>query len=647
MQKNHSYLVFTLAVIVLIVAGAGLAGCTSTTPPVTTPTATPTVTTGNATPVPTTVPTPAGPPQKLILSTTTSLYDTGLLTYLKPKFDAQYNADLLITSQGTGQAIEMAKRGDADVLAVHSPAQEVAFMETGNGLNRRCFAYNYFVIIGPASDPAGIKGMTPEKAFTTIRTKGLANTPGVSFVSRGDNSGTHNAEKNIWKAAGFDYATQVQKTGPWYVEAGSGMGATLLVATNKQGYTLTDEGTFLAYKGKLDLVPLVTQGDTLLNVYSVMTVYNTKQPQSKIELANDFVTFMMSPQTQADIAVYGVQEYGKALFTPMNGNCTQFKCDCTSPIVGVKPLLVFHAGSLNNPFAKLKTLYQTMYPLYEVELFSGPSATQIEKITKANDPGDDLASADALLIPSMMYTKYADYYVTFAKNQMVIAYTNKSPFASEINDENWYLILNREGVRYATSDPNTDPAGYRGLETIQLAERFYGVDTIFPSLIGAHSSITKTGSDGTYIIDVTKTAPDNKKYFIAKTGPEAITMLKDGKADYAFEYSSVAIQNGLPYVTLPAEIDLSSQDMASKYATVKVKRVSGNATVTEPATPIIYGITVPKVSRNPAAGTDFIKLLIGPQGQQILIADGQTPIVPAGGYGNVPADLKPLVKMNP
>jgi tungstate ABC transporter binding protein WtpA len=425
------------------------------------------------------------------------------------------------------------------------------------------------------------------------------------------------------------------------------MGATLLLASNKQGYTLTDEGTFYAYKGKLDLVPLVTEGTSLLNVYSVMTVYNTKQSQEKIELANDFVTFMMSPQTQADIAAYGVDTYGKALFTPMNGQCTQFKCDCTSPIVAVKPLLVFHAGSLNNPFAKLKTLYETSYPAYEVELFSGPSATQIEKITKAGDPGDDLASADALLIPSMMYPKYADYYITFAKNQMVIAYTNNSPFADEIDDENWYLILNREGVRYATSDPNTDPAGYRGLETIQLAERLYGVDTIFSSLIGAHSSITKTGSDGTYIIDVTKTAPDNQKYFIAKTGPEAITMLKDGKADYAFEYSSVAIQNGLPYITLPPEIDLSSEEMASKYATVKVKRVSGNTTVTEPATPIIYGITVPTVSRNPTAATDFIKLLIGPQGQQILSADGQTPIVPAGGYGNVPADLKPLVKMNP
>lgn len=647
MVQKSSYLAFCFAMILLIVAGTALAGCTTTSPPVTTPTVTPTTISGNETAVPTTLPTATGPKQKLILSTTTSLYDTGLLEYLKPKFDAQYNAELLITSQGTGQAIEMAKRGDADVLAVHSPSQEVAFMETGNGLNRRCFAYNYFIIVGPASDPAGIKGMTPEKALSTIRAQGLKNSPGVFFVSRGDNSGTHSAEKNIWKAAGIDYATQVQKSGAWYVEAGSGMGATLLLASNKQGYTLTDEGTFLAYKGKLDLEPLVTEGTSLLNVYSVMTVYNTRQPAEKIELANDFVTFMTSPQTQADIAAFGVDKYGKALFSPMNGNCTRFNCDCISPIVATKPLLVFHANSLNTPFAKLKTLFQATNPTYEAELFSGSSTAQIEKITKSGDPGDDLASAEALLIPSMMYPKYADYYITFAKNQMVLAYTNNSAYASEIDDKNWYLILNKEGVRYATSDPNADPAGYRGLMTIKLAERLYGVDSIFSSLIGTHSGITQTGSDGTYIIDVTKPSPDGKKYFIAKSGPDAITMVKDGKADYAFVYSSDAIQKGMPYISLPAEIDLSSEDLASKYATVKVKRVSGNTTATESATPIIYGITVPKVSRNPSGGTDFIKLLIGPEGQKILAADGQTPIVPAGGFGNVPADLKPLVKMNP
>ena len=146
-----------------------------------------------------------GEPQKLVIATTTSLYDTGLLTYLQPKFEAQYNVKLAITSQGTGKAIEIAKNGDADVLLVHSPAQELAFMQTGKGLNRRSFASNSFIIVGPPTDPAGIANMTPENAFTTILLKGTNKTANVYFVSRGDGSGTQTAEQNIWKNAGYNY----------------------------------------------------------------------------------------------------------------------------------------------------------------------------------------------------------------------------------------------------------------------------------------------------------------------------------------------------------------------------------------------------------------------------------------------------------
>ncbi|NTW92381.1 MAG: tungsten ABC transporter substrate-binding protein, partial [Methanoregulaceae archaeon] len=266
------FIVFSL----LATGAVFLAGCTTTMPGGGTPTVSPTPTeSGIATPVPTTVPqTPVGPKTKVLLATTTSLYDTGLLDYLKPKFEQQYNADLLITSQGTGKALEVARRGDCDILAVHSPTQEITFMEDGYGLNRRCFAYNYFVIVGPPDDPAGVKGMTPEKAFTTILTKGKANTPGISFVSRGDNSGTHSAEQNVWKSAGFNYTKDVQKSGTWYIEAGRGMGETLQMASEKGAYTLTDEGTYLAYKSNLDLVPVVSEGAILLNVYSVISVYN-------------------------------------------------------------------------------------------------------------------------------------------------------------------------------------------------------------------------------------------------------------------------------------------------------------------------------------------------------------------------------------
>ena len=311
-MKRFSELSLGVLLIIILVGVVFIAGCTSSAPAPQQG-----VTTQITTVPPVTTAVPAitavvftGPRQKILIATTTSLYDTGLLNYLETKFEAQNNVDLLITSQGTGKAIELAKRGDADVLLVHSPTQEMAFLEGGNGLNRRSFASNYFVIVGPASDPAGIKGMTPEDAFKTILTKGKAGDTTVMFVSRGDASGTHTAEQNIWKGAGYTYAKDVQKSGNWYIEAGKGMGETLQMASEKGAYTLTDEGTYLAYQSKLNLNPIVTQGASLLNIYSVMSVLTSKQPVEKITMANDFINFLLSPQTQQDIADYGKDKYG-------------------------------------------------------------------------------------------------------------------------------------------------------------------------------------------------------------------------------------------------------------------------------------------------------------------------------------------------
>lgn len=322
MNKNsQSILILVFAAI--IVGGVLFAGCT-TTPETGTPTAQPT--------------TSVGPKEKLLLATTTSLYDTGLLEHLQPMFEERYNVELLITSQGTGKAIEIASRGDADVLAVHSPAQEQAFMDAGHGLNRRCFAYNYFIIVGPDDDPAGIRGMDPEAAFQKLYDMGMAATPGVQFASRGDNSGTHSKEKAIWAAAGYDYATDIQKSGDWYIEAGRGMGETLQLSNEKQAYTLSDEGTYLAYKGDLDIVPLIDQGDILLNVYSVIAVYNEAFSSDEITMANNFVDFLTSPEIQDEIGSFGVDTYGKNLFSPMSGDCEQFDCDCTSPATETTPV---------------------------------------------------------------------------------------------------------------------------------------------------------------------------------------------------------------------------------------------------------------------------------------------------------------------
>ena len=329
-MKRFSGLSLGILLILLLIWGVFIAGCTTTQPsqPTTTVVTTPPIVV-------------AGEKQKLLVATTTSLYDTGLLNYLEPKFESLYNVDLQITSQGTGKAIEIAKKGDADVLLVHSPSQELAFVKDGFGINRRSFASNYFMIVGPANDPAGIANMTPENAFTTLLMKGKNNTAGVVFVSRGDASGTHTAEQKIWSNAKFNYTMNVSKSGNWYIEAGKGMGETLQMASEKGAYTFTDEGTYLSYKNNLQLVPLITQGSSLLNIYSVMTVYNDKQPVDKIKMANNFVNFLISPQTQAEIGNFGVDKYGKALFTPMSVSVPTATAgwvgDYSTPAMDLKP----------------------------------------------------------------------------------------------------------------------------------------------------------------------------------------------------------------------------------------------------------------------------------------------------------------------
>lgn len=251
---------------------------------------------------------------RLRVATTTSLYDTGLWTYLEPKFEKEYNVQLDVYYAGSGQAIEYGKRGDVDVLTIHDKPNELKFISDNYGVGRVPFAYNYFMIVGPESDPAGIKNMTPEDAFKRLYESGSG-----KFISRGDNSGTHSKEKAIWKAAGHaDYAA-VKSAGSaagWYLDAGSGMGPTLQKASELSAYTLTDAGTFLAYKSDLQLVPIVDQGAILLNVYSaIVCTKSTSQ-----DMAQNMVTFLTSPEIQELIGKYGVKDYGLQLFTPCAGN---------------------------------------------------------------------------------------------------------------------------------------------------------------------------------------------------------------------------------------------------------------------------------------------------------------------------------------
>jgi tungstate transport system substrate-binding protein len=254
------------------------------------------------------------PQERLRVATTTSLYDTGLWALLEPKFEEEYGVQLDILYAGTGIAIQYGMDGDVDMLAVHDKTRELKFIADGYGVERVPFAYNYFVLVGPADDPAGIKGLSPEAAFTK-----LAESKSSQFISRGDNSGTHSKEKAIWKSAGYEY-TDIQASGSWYVEAGSGMGPTLVMAGEKNAYTLADIGTFLAYKGETGLASIVDEGSILLNVYSAIAVNPETITTAKAELAQQLIDFLVSEETQELIGNYGVKDYGQALFTPCAGN---------------------------------------------------------------------------------------------------------------------------------------------------------------------------------------------------------------------------------------------------------------------------------------------------------------------------------------
>ena len=252
--------------------------------------------------------------RRVRVATTTSLYDTGLWDLLEPRFEERYGVELDVVYAGTGIAIEYGRRGDVDAIAVHSRPQEERFVELGYGIERVPFAYNYFLIVGPPDDPAGIRGKSPEAALRSLAASGKA-----TFISRGDDSGTHNREKEIWRRAGLDYEADVRKAGPWYVEAGRGMGPTLLMAGEKGAYTLCDIGTFSAYRSRVEVVPLVEKGAGLLNVYSVIACNPGKNPGVNRTGAEDLVRFLTSPEVQELIGRFGLERYGTPLFIPCAG----------------------------------------------------------------------------------------------------------------------------------------------------------------------------------------------------------------------------------------------------------------------------------------------------------------------------------------
>lgn len=252
----------------------------------------------------------AQPAQKnIILATTTSTQDSGLLDVLIPVFEKKTGYFVKTIAVGSGQAMAMGSKGEADVLLVHSPAAEKKFMAEGNGVDRRLIMHNDFIIVGPPSDPAKIKGLKKaSEAFKKIAASGNI------FVSRGDNSGTHAKEKDIWKAAGVKYEGQ-----RWYQQTGLGMGQTLNVAAEKKAYTLADRGTYLALKKNLGLDIFVEGDSILLNIYHVIEVNPKKFSKVNFAGGKAFADFMVSKEAQGIIKTFGVSKYGSPLFFPDAG----------------------------------------------------------------------------------------------------------------------------------------------------------------------------------------------------------------------------------------------------------------------------------------------------------------------------------------
>jgi tungstate transport system substrate-binding protein len=246
--------------------------------------------------------------RSVILSTTTSTQDSGLLDVLVPLFEKLSGYRVKTVAVGTGQALALAAKGDSDAALVHAPSLEKKYVAEGKLMNRRLVMYNDFVVIGPKGDPA--KARAAKSVVAALQAIAQARAP---FVSRGDNSGTHTLEKSLWKAAG------IEPQGSRYIESGQGMGATLGIANEKNAYTITDRGTWLALAKKVTL-PILVEGDRLLlNIYSVLEVNPANGPRVNAAGGKAFADFLVAPRTQKLIKSFGVEKFGQPLFVPVAG----------------------------------------------------------------------------------------------------------------------------------------------------------------------------------------------------------------------------------------------------------------------------------------------------------------------------------------
>ena len=285
-------------------------------------------------------------------------------------------------------------------------------------------------------------------------------------------------------------------------------------------------------------------------------------------------------------------------------------------------LTIFHAGSLAVPFSEMEAEFEGMYPGVDVQCESASSGVTIRKVTELGKNAEIIASADYSLIPDLMYPDYADWYVTFAKNRMVLCYTDQSEYADEINSDNWYEILLHDGVEHGHSDL-LDPCGYRTLLVWQLAEEYYDEPGLYEDLVAS--------------------CPERN---IRPKSVELVALLQSGDLDYASEYISVAMQHNLNYVEYPTELDLSAVEHKDFYAqsSIEVPGKEPGETIAQIGKPIVYGVTVPTNTENPDLAVAFMEYLLGEKGQAVMNRNGQPPIVPAvaDDLSNLPSELQAL-----
>jgi len=316
-------------------------------------------------------------------------------------------------------------------------------------------------------------------------------------------------------------------------------------------------------------------------------------------------------------------------------------------------LKVFHAGSLTLPLEKIKAKFEQDFAAYrptgsaivysvEVQLEPAGSVQCVRKITDLGEKADVIALSDYSLIPKMMMPQYADWYLKFAKNRMVLAYTDKSRYADEVNSTNWYQILRRPDVRWGFANPNIDPCGYRAVWVLQLAELEYRDSQIFEDLIEANSAITMAEEEGSYVYTAPEDLrPNTERIVIKDKSVELIASLQSGGLDHAFEYLSVAKQHGLRFVELPETVDLSSEKQACIELYGRMRAVTQRGSFI--AMPIHYGVTVPKNAPNPDLAVRFVEYMIDEFGRSIFEDLGQPPITPsiANDIEKVPEILRP------